>query len=230
MLEKKPGITLTEKLQDLLLMEDDSNASYKEIFCNRMLNMVRSHVFMPEEIYSDNGKTADDCSLLKVILYDIVRQARISAALSSFYAANCYNIILHAIASLFFQAFGVPFEAVESMLTVIEEIQYFLLTAYGHSKNFAGSTIELKFQGFFQGIGAAPAGWAFISITIICAHKRTVHGGHFVCHISNLTGHLVALLFVDDTDLVHINLKAGVRKKLWLLWSWLPKCWSGLIF
>ena len=48
MLEKKPGITLIEKLQAILLTEDDSNASYKEIFGNRMLDMVRIHGFMPE--------------------------------------------------------------------------------------------------------------------------------------------------------------------------------------
>ena len=29
-----------------------------------------------------------------------------------------------------------------------------------------------------------------------------------MCPISNLTGHLWAIFFVDDTDLIHINLKA----------------------
>ena len=29
-----------------------------------------------------------------------------------------------------------------------------------------------------------------------------------MCHISNLTGHIAALLFVDDTDMIHINIKA----------------------
>ena len=94
------------------------------------------------------------------------------------------------------------------MLTAIEEMKYLLCTAYGDSKNVSGSTIELNFQGLYQGSGAAPSGWEVISITIICAHNSKGHGGHFVCPISNLTGHLVALLFVDDTDLIHINLKA----------------------
>ena len=69
-------------------MESDSNASYKEIFGNHMLDVVRSHGFMPEEIYSEKGKTADDFSLAKFILYGIVWQARISAALSYIDAAN----------------------------------------------------------------------------------------------------------------------------------------------
>ena len=94
------------------------------------------------------------------------------------------------------------------MLTAIEEIKYFLWTAYGDSKNFSGSTIELKFQGLFQGSDVATVGWAVISITILCANKRKVHGGHFVCLIFNLTRNLAALLFVDDTDMIYINLKA----------------------
>ena len=105
------------------------------------------------------------------------------------------------------QSFGVPLEAVESMLTEIEEMKCFLQTEYGDSKNFSGSTINLKFQGLCQGSGAAPAGWAVVSITILCAHKSKGHGGHFVCPISKLTGHLAALLFEDDTDLIHINIK-----------------------
>ena len=84
-----------------------------------MLDVVRSHGFMSEEIYSGKGKTADDCSLEKVLLYDIVWQERTSAALSSIDAENCYDSIAHEIALLVFQAFGFPLEAVESMLTAI---------------------------------------------------------------------------------------------------------------
>ena len=92
----------------------------------------------------------------------LVCQSWVSAGLSSIDTANCYNSIAHAIASLVFQAFGVPEEAIESMLTAIQDMKYFLRTAYGDSKHCAGSTIELKFQGLCQGNGAAPAGWAVI--------------------------------------------------------------------
>ena len=51
-------------------------------------------------------------------------------------------------------------------------------------KKIAGGTIEIKFQGFCQGRGAAPEGWSVIIITIIYAHKSKGHGGHFVCPIS----------------------------------------------
>ena len=85
-----------------------------------MINVVISHGFMQEKICSEKGKTANDCSLSKVIIYDIVRQARTSEALSSIDAVNCYDSIKHSIASLVFQSFEFPLEAFESMLTAIE--------------------------------------------------------------------------------------------------------------
>ena len=108
-----------------------------------------------------------------------------------------------------FQSFGVPEEAIESMLTAIQDMKYFLRTVYGDSAHCAGSTIELKFQGLCQGNGAAPVGWAVISITILGVHKRKGHGGHVMCPISNLTGHLAAILFVDDTNILHMDLRSN---------------------
>ena len=145
MLEKMFGCTLVSKLRAILLMEADFNFSNKLIYGVRMMNNVRKHDWMPEEIYSEKGKTADDGTLAKVLFYDIVRQSRVSAGLSSIDAANCYDSIAHAIASLVFQAFGVPEEAIASMLTAIQDMKCFLRTAYGDSKHCTGSTIELKF-------------------------------------------------------------------------------------
>ncbi len=76
------------------------------------MDNVRKHGYMPEEIYSEKGKTADDGTLEKLLFYNIMRQARVAAGLIFIDAANCYDSIVHAIASLVFQAFGVPKEAI----------------------------------------------------------------------------------------------------------------------
>ena len=184
MLEKELGCTLLGKLRAILLMEADFNFSNKVIYGVRMLDNARKHGYSPEEVYSEKNKMADDGTLAKVLFFDIVRQTRLTAGQSSVDAANCYDSVAHTIASLVFQSFGVPEEAVQSMLTTIEEMKYFLRTAYGDSKNFRGSKIEVKFQGLCQGNGAAPAGWAVISIVILGAHKQKGHGAKFVCPIS----------------------------------------------
>ncbi len=39
------------------------------------------------------------------------------------------------------------------------------------------------------------------------AHGKRGHGAKFVCPITKLSSHLSAILYVDDTDLLHINLE-----------------------
>ena len=76
---------------------------------------------------------------------------RLTAGLALVDAANFYDSVAHAIASLVFQAYGVPEEAVQSMLSTIEEMKYYLRTAYRDSKNFRGHKISVKFQVLCQG-------------------------------------------------------------------------------
>jgi hypothetical protein len=45
-----------------------------------------------------------------------------------------------------------------------------------------------------------------ISICILKAHGKKGHGAKFVCPITKLEKHLSAILYVDDTDLLHIDL------------------------
>ncbi len=114
-------------------------------------------------------------------------------------------------ASLVFQAFRVPTTAIESMLGTIENMKFFLQTGFGDSKLFAGGGISVKSQGLCQGNGAAPAGWAVISICILRAHGKKGHGAKFLCPITKLQNHLSATLYVDDTDILHIDLTKDER-------------------
>jgi hypothetical protein len=57
-----------------------------------------------------------------------------------------------------------------------------------------------------QGNGAVPAGWAAISITILSAHKKKGHSATFMCPVTNKVVKLAAILYVDDCDLLHINM------------------------
>lgn len=96
-----------------------------------------------------------------------------------------------------------------AMLKTIQEMKFFLCTAFGDSKSAAGSTIEIKTQGLCQGNGAAPARWTVVSIAILNAHKRKGHGATFLCPISQVISHLAAILFVDDTDVIHFRMDAN---------------------
>jgi hypothetical protein len=206
MLEKTLGVTLVTKLRAILLMEGDFNATNKIIFGVRMLNNACIHNFMPEEIFSKKNRMADNGTLCKTLFYDIARQTCVPVAIALLDASNCYNKSAHAMASLIFQAFGVPTSAVESMLGAIENMKFFLRTRFGDSASFTGGGISIKTQGLCQDNGASPAGWAVISICILKAHGRKGHGVKFFCSITQLQHHHSAKLYVDDTNLLYIDL------------------------
>jgi hypothetical protein len=72
MLQKIFGCSLITKLRSILLMEADFNRANKTVFGIRMLEIVRRHGMMPEEIFSKWNRMADDGTLTKVLAYDII--------------------------------------------------------------------------------------------------------------------------------------------------------------
>jgi hypothetical protein len=213
MLEKTLGVTLVTKLWAILLMEGNFNATNKIVYGTRMLENARKHQLMPDEIFCKRNRMADNGTLCKMLFYDITRQARAPAAITLVDASNCYDRIAHAMASLVFQAFRVPTTTIESMLGAIENMKFFLQKGFGDSKSFAGGGISIKSQGLCQGNGAAPTGWAVISICILRAHGKKGHGTKFLCPIIKLQNHLSAILYVDDTNILHIDLTKDERVK-----------------
>jgi hypothetical protein len=126
-------------------------------------------------------------------------------------ANNCHDWIAHPMASMVFQAFGVPTGPIRSMLTTLQEMRFFLRTGYGDSTGYVGgnkglSITAVKNQGMCQGNGASPTAWMAVSIPMISAHKRKGHRAHLVTPISNQPCHLAGGLFVDDTDLFHLDM------------------------
>jgi hypothetical protein len=206
MLKKTLGVTLVTKLRAILLMEADFNSSNKIIYGFRIMGQARDHNLMSDEIYSEKIWMVDNETLTKTLYFDIAHQARTPAAIASVDASNCFNKIMHTIASLVFQAFGVPELAIEFMLGAIENMKFlFLRTSFGDSKRFAGGGVSVKVQGLTQGNRSPPSGWAVISIMILRAHVKKGHSIKFRCPITNLSAHILAILYVDNTDLLHIN-------------------------
>ena len=212
MLEKIYGCSLITKLRSILLMEADFNATNKRIFGIEMMENVRRYKLMPEEVFSKRNRLADDRTLSKILFYDNVRQLRRPAGLASVDADNCYDRIAHPMASMIFQAFGVPTPAIVSMLSTIQNMSFFLRTGYGDSSDYAGgftdnSVETIKFQGMCQGNGASPAAWAVTTIPMIAAHRKKGHGAHLIVPISKREIQLIGGLFVDDTDLMHLDMR-----------------------
>ncbi len=57
-------------------MEGGFNASNKLIFGIGMLEQVRKYKMMPDEVFSERNRMAEDGTLSKNLFYDILRQLR----------------------------------------------------------------------------------------------------------------------------------------------------------
>jgi hypothetical protein len=126
-------------------------------------------------------------------------------------ADNCYGHIAHTMASMVFQSFSVPTPTVKSILMMIQNMKFYLRTGYGDSTDHAGrvddsSGDNRNTQGMCQGNGTAPAAWTVTSILMITTQCKKDHGTHFIAHISSHQGHLIGGLFVDDTNLFHLEM------------------------
>ena len=91
------------------------------------------------------------------------------------------------------------------MLVKMEDMKYFLKTAYGDLEKFRESKSEVKSQETYQGNEAASAGWGVISIMICGLHKRKGHEAKCGCPISRTEGNLVATLFVTNMDVISLT-------------------------
>jgi hypothetical protein len=144
MLEKIFGCSLITKLRSILLMEADFNATNKTIYGIRMLANAHKYRLMPEEVFSERNRLADDGTLSKIIIFDIARQLRQPMGLASVDADNCYDWIAHPMASMVFQAFGVPTGPIRLMLTMLQEMRFFLRKGYGNSTGYVGGNKRLS--------------------------------------------------------------------------------------
>ena len=82
-------------------------------------------------------------------------------------------------------------------------MRYSLQTGYGLSASSYGGTPESICMGLIQGSGAAPGVWTAMSTVILGAYKTKGYGASLLSGWSGLSIPLSALLYVDDTDLLH---------------------------
>jgi hypothetical protein len=85
----------------------------------------------------------------------------------------------------------------------MQTMQYFLKTGYGESTNSYGGTSLAPNSGLGQGSGASPPGFLALSSLIVNAYCQMGHGSKILSSYTRRLFHLAAVMYVDDTDLLH---------------------------
>jgi hypothetical protein len=100
MLEKIAGVCLVKKLQAIQLYEADFNCYNQFIFGRSAMQALTASGYIPEELFSQKGSTAEDAKFHKTLMADLSRQACHPMIVTSTDANYCYNRVNHVIMSL----------------------------------------------------------------------------------------------------------------------------------
>jgi hypothetical protein len=205
LLEKERGNCYIGKLRAICLLEGDFNWFLKLTYAERMMSTMQGNDLIPMEQIATKGKVAIDGVLTKQLFYDSANILHEDAVLNSTDAANCYDAVNHTIGSLAVRAMGVPKNAALMYMRCIQLMTFYVRTGYGLSKKGYGGTPQSPFMGLTQGSCASPPVWTAISTMILLAYRRAGHGVLMRTAWSGLALLIAAILYVDDTDLLHMN-------------------------
>ncbi len=118
---------------------------------------------------------------------------------------NCYDRIAHPPASITLQSVGVSRKAIGVLLLAMQTMRFFLRTGYIESSlSYGGSEVD-RTLGLGQSNAAAGLGFLALSLQIVQAYVYDGHGSRTVTSYSRTPSQLAAVIYVDDTDLIHTS-------------------------
>jgi hypothetical protein len=204
MLEKIASVWLVDKLRAIQLYEANFNCYNQFIFGRSAMQALTASDYVPEELFSQKGSTAEDAKFNKTLMADLSRQACHPMIVTSADAAYCYDRVNHVIMSLVWLVLtNGNFPAIVAALVCLQTmIFFFQRTSFGESKTFFGGPFYFPYiMGLGQGNRAAPPSWVQLSSVLVNVYKQLNLGSMITDPITAEVIHTMGALFVDDTNL-----------------------------
>jgi len=157
---------------------------------------------IPPSQYAKKGNRSIEAAIVKILYFDYLRTNKINGAFLAMDLENCFDRMAHLVSSLCTQRLGVPPQITQCMIRTLCQMKHFIRTAYGDSKwSYIGAKNK-PLQGAVQGNGAASPIFVAISCTILAYLERQVVGISAYSAITLTLFTLVAILYVDDSDIL----------------------------
>ncbi len=203
MLEKIAGVCLVKKLQAIQLYKANFNCYNQFIFGKQAMQNLTDSGYIPEELFSQKGSTAEDAKFNKTLMADLSRQARQPMPIILADAAYCYDRVNHVIMLLVWLVLtngNIP--SIVAAMICLQTMKFFQRTGFGKSKMFFGGPSYLPYMmGLSQGNRAAPPSWIQLSAVLVNVFKQLNLGALIRDPITAEMIHSMGVLFVNDTDL-----------------------------
>jgi hypothetical protein len=202
MLEKIAGVCLVEKLWAIQLYKADFNCYNQFIFSQTAMESLTPNDYLPEELFSKKGCTAEDAKFDKTLMANLSKQARHPMTVVSADAAYCYNRLNHLVMLPVWLVLMGNTPAIVATLICLQNIKFFQQTGFGDSKSFfGGPRYEPYMMGMGQGNHAAPPSWIQLSAVTVNVYKQLRLGADIHNLITDNIIHSMGAMFVDDLDL-----------------------------
>ena len=205
LLEKTPGNNKIHKMRGIVLVEGDFNYYMKEVLARRMLRSAQERNQVPIECFAKKGSNCINAVMTKIMFCDESRTHHHPTCIGGNDFADCYDRMAHPPASLALQSFGLPRPAIRVLLIAMQTMRFFLRTGFGESTRSYGGSVENPTLSLGQGNAAAGPTFLAISSLIVNAYLRQGHGARTTTSITNRLVVLAAVLYVDDTDNIHMT-------------------------
>jgi hypothetical protein len=114
-----------------------------------------------------------------------------------------YDRAAHLPTSIALQSWGITKSVIRVLLAMMQTMQYVLKMGFGKSADSYGGTALSPLTGLGQGSGASPPAFMALSLLIVNAYCQMGHGARVKSSYASRLFNLCAVMFVDDTDLLH---------------------------
>jgi hypothetical protein len=190
-------------MRTILLMNVEFNMNNKKLGREMMANAKRHGEIEREQYGSRRHHQCILAALNKRLTMDLLRQTRRAGALCANDAKSCFDRVVHNIASLAMRCMGVMVNPIKSMFATLQAASHKICTAFGVSDKTYRSGRDPPFQGFGQGNGSGPSGWAVISTPLINMMRKAGFGFSLPTALTVSAVNFVCYAFVDDAGVVH---------------------------
>ena len=199
---KKPNKIRPSELRTIGTLEADFNQNASLHFSKRMMGLGIQRGVIPSSQYAKKGNRSIEAALVKILIFDQLRFNKTNGSFIAMDLMNCFDRMAHLISSLATQRLGVHPNIAACMIKTLCRMKHFIRTAYGDSTWSYTGEANRPLQGAIQGNGAASPIFIAISCVILSFLQSQVIGTHFTSAITLSIFNIIAILYVDDSDIL----------------------------
>jgi hypothetical protein len=170
MIENIPGVSRSDKLRIIQLLEADLNPVLRIAFARNIGRLAKEHEgIISKHQYGRARKTCMTPVLNKLLTVQLIIQKRIEGIVFDNDAQGCYDRIIIGIALACLRRIGYSKNSTRMLGLLCSQLEHHVATAYGVSDKTYSSTLDKLLYGIGQGSCASLILWALLNQLLLTA-------------------------------------------------------------